>query len=306
VIDPRQHAPVYRIDTLRLSALGHVDELGREWLLTGEKGWSNAPAPRTNREAKPDADGSFRSVARRNEKTLTVRGAVHCDDPSLIEQTMHELAALCSDGGRLYTLRRTAGPWDMTRAVEIDGEPELETVGLFDLDFEFPFAAPDPRKHDYFWQEPRSTSAGGNTGGLDDSDGGLSDAGGGLDAGAAADPIPARVGNYGTAVARPFFTLRGLTNGLPQPTIVCAETGDTITYRGDLIADEVVRINCDEFPARGVAAQSAVSNVRGEVSSLLTVGLAWPSVAAQAAASYQLLTAGTSEALTAALRSAWR
>lgn len=297
-------APVYRFDGLVVSGIVSTDTLGRQWHLTGEKGWFSGGTPRTNRDDRPDADGSYRSAAFRGEKLFTVQGSVNVGArPELLEQTLLDLAAVCGDGRPLYTVRRTAGASDQTRDAELDGEPEVEPVGRYDIDFQFTFAAPDPRKHDYRWQEPRASPpvGSGPNGGLD-YDGGLDYSAGGLDYGTANDPLVALVANYGSATAAPFFELRG---NQPPCSILRDETGDRLDYLGYVATGERVQINCDDFAVRGIPARSAISTTSGDVTSLLVVSR-WPVVAAQDVAAFRLLGSGPPESLTAALRSAWK
>lgn len=304
--------PTWSVDTLKVVGASHTDSLGRRWTVAsypdGEKGWSNPPAPRTNRDDRVNQDGSFRSTSYRKERTIVLSGSVWCPTPALREQTEIELSAVCAPGRDLYEYRRTTDSYDQVAMVELDDEPIIDVVTLHRVDWSFQFCAPDPRKHDYRWQEPRGDppQPGAPGGGLDDSGGGLSDAGGGLDdsAGTGTQARPAVVANYGTASAAPFLILTG---PLPaSPLITRMETGETLGYGAAVATGETVSINCDEFPARGVPAQTAISSTNGDVTSLLTVGTSWPLVAAQDVASFILSGAGPVESLTAALRSAYR
>jgi hypothetical protein len=184
----------------------------------------------------------------------------------------------------------------------------IDVVTLTRLDWSFRFAAPDPRKHDYRWQEPRADppQTGLPAAGLDDSGGGLDDSGGGLHDGVEEGAVgarPAMVANYGTAPARPVFILRG---PLSIPRIVRVETGEELRCTTDIADGEVVTINCDEYTTRGVPAQTCLSSTRGDVTSLWSLGVTWPEVAAQDVATYALDSSGPIESMTVALRSAYR
>lgn len=304
--------PTWDIDdgTLRIVNGSHVDSLGRQWTVAkhpdGEKGWTNTPGPRTNRDDRADGDGSYRSKSYRKERIITLSGTVWCPTPEVREQTEVELAAVCSDGGRLYTYRRTTDTFDQAVLVELDDEPLIDVITINRVDWSFRFAAPDPRKHDYRWQEPRAAPATDNApgGGLDDSGGGLPEP---LDPGVPNDPTLAQVANYGTAVASPVFILDGHGTPLPPVGILRDDTGDRLDYLATVAVGETVTINCDEFTARGVPPRSAFSSARGDVSSLVTVGASgWPVVAPQDTATFRMLGSGPSDSLTVALRSAWR
>lgn len=301
---------------LRIINGSHIDSLGRQWTVAkhpdGEKGWAASPGPRTNRNDRIDAEGSWRSRSYRKERLVTLSGSVLCPDPATRERTETELAALCDPAGGFYTYRRTTDAYDQCIEVELDDDPIIDVVTLCRVDWSFRFAAPDPRKHDYQWQEPRADppQTGLPAAGIDDTGGGLDDSGGGLDDLAGGVPgieaRPALVGNYGTAPARPFFELRGGATGLTRPRIYRLETGEELRCQSNIAIGETVWINCDQFPARGVPAQMCLSSTRGDVSSLWSVGVTWPEVAAQDVATFALDSTGPREAMTVALRSAYR
>lgn len=309
---PGTGLPTWEIDWLRIVAGASTDSLGRRWTVArmpdGEKGWSNPPGTRTNRDDRPDGDGSFRSRAYRKERLITLSGSVHCPSAAVREQTEAELSALCGDGGQLYTYRRITDTFDQVVDVELDDEPIIDPITMQRVDWSFRFAAPDPRKHDYRWREPRASPATGGVpgGGLNYSSGGLNYGGGGLNYGLpspGSGAVPATVGNFGTADAAPFFILTGSN---PSCSIARDETGQRLDYLGDIDIGETVWINCDEFPTRGVPAQSAMSSTRGDVTSLLVVQTGWPVIAAQDVGTFRLIGSGPPESLTVAFRSAWK
>lgn len=303
---PGPGLPTWEIDWLRIVHGDCWDSLGRQWTVAkhpdGEKGW-NAPAgPRTNRSDRPDGDGSYRSRSYRKERLITLSGSVLCPTPELRERTEIDLANLCSDGGRLYTYRRTTDSFDQIVDVELDDDPLIDMITMLRVDWSFRFAAPDPRKHDYTWQEPRMSPAVDNApgAGLDDSGGGLPEP---LDPGVPPnDPVLAQVANYGTAPTAPVFVLYG-----PQPpvSILRDETGERIDYLASIATGEIVQINCDEFTARGVPPRTAMSNFNGDVTAWV-VASEWPTVAPQDVATFRSLGSGSPDSATAALRSAWR
>jgi hypothetical protein len=302
--------PTWDIGTgaLRIVNANCHDTLGREWTVDrhpdGEKGWAPPAGPRTQREDRPEGHGAYRGPNWRKARIVTLSGKVWCPTTMLREQTELELAGLCSDEGRLYAYRRTTEAYDHAIAVELDDDPLISVVSPFLLAWSFQFAAPDPRKHDYAWQEPVWNPFVVSTGGLDDSGGGLTDAGGGLDdAAGIGGPLPLQLMNSGTAPAYPFITLTGQ---IPQPRILHVETGAVFTYAVDIAPGEVITVNCDPFAARGVPAHSCLSSVRGDVSALWTIEPDWPVIAPRSPATFVLASSGApGSQIKVGTRSAW-
>lgn len=298
------YAPIFRIDGLVVAdGLGYTDALGRLWHLEGEEGWSTAAATRANRTSRSEGHGAYGSQAFYDEKPIVLRGAVSVDTPALREQTLLELAAICSDGGRTYTMRRTAGPgFDHVCEVRRAGRPEV-VDHLYDIDFTLSFVADDPRKHAATWDERRMTSPPYQATGLDYSDGGLNYGAPGLDYGTARGAAVAQVANRGLAPAAPVFILPG---PLTPPRIVHDESGRSVWCSEGIAAGEVVTVNSDDFPARGVLGRRAHSSTRGDVTSLWTASPDWPSVDGQAVANFRLEASGSpADDPLVALRSAW-
>ncbi len=301
----RTDLPTWTVDTLDVSAFLRTDELGREWGVRAgsDAGWVAPPAPRTVREDRPHSHGSFRGVAFRDYRQFTLGGFVACPDAVTRERTELELSALCSDPGRLYQFRRRGASFDQTAMVELDEAPKIEMVTLYRLDWQFTFAAPDPRKHDFSWQQPVSTLPSDSTGGADFSASGLDFSGSGIDWGTGAAPAPARVGNYGSAPAYPVFTLTG---PLDQPVVTAVGSGSSIYYGGSVSSNETVTINCDGFGQLGVPGHGCVSSTRGNVRSLLSIGDEWPRLEPGMTEGFQLQgSGGGSPTLQVSVRSAW-
>lgn len=299
--------PTWEIDTLRITRANSVDELGRRWVVSkhpdGETGWTGAPATRTQRSDRPFGPGQFRSAAYRKEREIGLTGTVWCPDEAIREQTEVELASLCSDPGRLYTYRRRTETYDQTADVELNDAVLLSVMTPYRLDWSLAFVAPDPRKHDYAWQEPQSTVATPGSFGLDFSGGGLDFSGGGLDFGTPAVMSVAKVANYGTAPAYPVFELTGQ---LSSPAIVHLETGARLTYADAVALGETITINCDDFPQRNQPGKTCLSTARGNVRSLLTIGTTWPVVDPGEVATFQLQAApGVAGGMRSMLRSAY-
>ncbi len=296
--------PTWTVDKLSVSAELITDDLGREWGVRsgGDDGWIAAPAPRTARSDRPGGHGSYRSAGYRDVRQVTLAGFVACPSPAVREQTENELAALCSDPGRLYDLRRRTDSYDQFVSVELDEAPKVEMVTRYRLDWQFTFAAPDPRKHDFQVQAPVAGPPVSSAPGLDFSDPGLNFASPGLDFGSPAIPQPVSVGNYGTAPAFPVIEVFGPA---VSPTISCLTSGFQFTYSGTLEDGEVLSINCDAFPREGFPPRRAISNLHGDVRSLLNL-TGWPQVDPGALETFTLqATATPTTTLRVILRSAW-
>lgn len=296
--------PTWSVDNLTVYGSYTLDELGREWGIEGgtDGGWAAPAAPRTKRDDRPFADGVFRSPAFRQGRQFSLGGYVGCPDPGLRELAEAELAGLCSDGGRLYEFRRRTDRFDQVAMVELDGQPLIEMVNLYTVRWQFTFFAPDPRKHDWLWQQPICSPPQPTAGGLAFP---LNFGNTGLDFGTpSSDSTVAQVGNYGTAPAYPLFRLEG---PLSTPTVLHRETGRALRYTTDLAAGEELYINCDGFAQRDVPAHAAVSSQRGNVATLLVrEGPGWPVVDPQAVATFALRSYGQAGAsLRVGLRSAW-
>lgn len=302
VTDP--DVPTWTLDGLTLPGSPTLDDQGREWLIVsdGETGWNGSPAARTDRTARPYSHGTFRGAAYRKERIITLKGRVWCPTAALREQTERQLSALCSDPNQLYEYRRATATYDQVAYVELDDAILLSmTNGLRVLYFSLQLAAPDPRIHDYQWQEPISTVPVSNPGGVDwftsvdwatNLDFGYTPTDGSL----------SKVANYGTAPAYPLFRLKGpLTN----PSILHVESGVVIAYNAEIPDGDVVYINCDVNPQRGWDGHVCYSTQRGNVRSLLT-RFDWPVVNPQTVATFKLQSTGSSNSeLMTQLRSAY-
>lgn len=305
------NVPTWYIDGMVFPGQEVEDSSGRVWtiLLDGEEGWLGSPAPRTQRTERPNGHGSFRSIAYRGERLFRLQGEVWCPDDETREDTERELSALCGDPGRLYPFRRRALKYDLTSDVELDDSPLVRMKpGAYALEFDYQFASPDPRLHDFAWQEPISTLpvvqtlAGVGLDTLYD----LDFSNGGLDFGSTVNyinPVYSRVANYGTAVAHPVFRIKGPVN---NPQIEDMDTGWVIDYAGEIRANEVVTINCDSFAQRNLPGHSVISTQRGNVRSWVNLSVEWPKVDPREVKRFRLNGNGDETAeLMVCLRSAW-
>lgn len=299
--------PTWWIDDLWIRQGNSGDEYGRRWTVDknpdGEQGWAGSPAPRVVRPARPNSHGTYRGTAFRSERLITLAGAVWCPDVKTREYTELQLAALCSDPGRLYTYRRMTEAYDQTIDVELNDAPLVATQTLRSVKWSFQFAAPDPRKHSTGWQDPVVYPPTGGGSGLDYTEPGLDHSTPGLDYGTTQEIADAQVANYGTAPAYPVLTLTG---PLDEAEVAHAESGRSIVYNASIAAGETVTINCDDQPQRGWLGHARVSSQRGNVATLCTVTSEWPVVDPQTVGSFRLLAGAAPPAsLTVSLRSAW-
>lgn len=305
------NVPTWYIDGFTFPGRETTDERGRSWtiLLDGEDGWLGSPAPRTKRTERPNAHGTFRSIAYRGERIFKLEGEVWCPDDETREDTERELAALCSDPGKLYPFRRKALKYDLISQVELDDAPLIRMKpGAYALEYSFQFASPDPRVHDYSWQEPISTLPGEQVyagHGLE-TQYDLDFSNGGLDFGPTVSLLEApysRVANYGTAVAYPVFRIRGPVN---LPVIEDMDTGWTLTYAKEIKENETLTINCDDFAQRNAPGHSVISSERGNVRTHVTLSVDWPKVDPKQVRRFRLNGTGNEKAeLMTMLRSAW-
>lgn len=302
--------PIWSVDEFTVHGSYMLDELGREWGVEDgtDDDWDTPAPPRTKRDDRPDGHGTTRGIAWRGGKTFTLGGYVGCPSSALREQSALELATVCSDPGREYTFRRRTDSFDHVMDVELDGSPLIKKINLYTLRWQFTFHARDPRKHDATWQDPivNPVDPATQIDGLVFDEPGLDFSGAGLDflvGSEPASPGRAQVANYGSAPTHPVFKLTG---PLATPEIRHLESGRLIRYLANIAAGEIVRINCGDFPARGLLEHECVSTTRGDVRSLVHAGMDWPVVGPREVASFQLTSPGSAPAeLMASLRSAW-
>lgn len=293
--------PLWRIDNLLVYGDEAEDDEGRSWTVSTENGWIGSTKPRTQRVDRPFWHGSYRGAAYKDVRTITLAGSVWCPDRPTREHTEVELSALCSDPGRLYTLRRTTNTFDQVAAVELDDMPLITMATTYRLDWSFQFTAPDPRKHDFDWQEPISTLPIPGIGGFDP-DAGFDTSG--FDFGASTTEVVGKVANYGTAPAYPVFILNG---PLTYPTVVDLTSGFKVTYSDVLGPSDVLYINCDAFAQRGLPGHSVLLNKTMNVRSSVTLASNWPYVEPYGVHSFELLASpgGAGSQLMTCLRSAY-
>jgi hypothetical protein len=285
---------------------GAVDAQGCAWYCTKSDGWFGPPKPKTQRQAKFQTQGSFRSLAPRGERIIALNGSTRC--PSVLARldALDRFAAMASDPTIEYTLTVTdQSQRPRTATVEIDASPQdTKLVGPHWFDWQFQLGAPDPRKHDAVWQAPSIGLTQPTGGGLDFSSGGLDFSSGGLDFGSySSAPSTATVTNVGTQIAYPLFQLAG---PVVNPTITDVTSGITLIYAGTLGASDTLSINCDDFAALGVPNKGVFLNTAGNRRSLLVGPPPWPQVGPGEQHSFEFTGGGGAPALlTVMLRSCW-
>lgn len=282
---------------------GAADEFGCWWIVKSSNGWYGPPKPKTQRQIKSNAAGSFRSSAFRGERVVSLTGHTKCPDPIAREAAADRLAAMAADPTVLYELIVTERTGQArTLGVELDSQTDVKLASTGWLDWQLQVGAPDPLKHDAVWQAPRSGMLTTPSAGLDFGTKGLSFAPVGLDFGAPGTGLPSQVANFGTATTYPVFEITGPA---VNPQIVDLDTGDVVSYAGTLYTGDTLTINCGEFVARGFPSRSCYLNTFTDQRVYLSVPAQWPSVRAGEVHTYGLRGVGPVATLTTYLRSAW-
>lgn len=281
-----------------------VDANGVEWILTKFDGWAGKPAPRTMRTDRQGHAGSFRSAAYTGPRIMNLE--IVATAPSVLAMRSAEtaMAAVCSDGAKLYEMVVTESGFSRSVFVELDdailSAPRLWNQTVFSLRL----AAPDPRKQDSAWQSPIGSLGIAPTGGADYTGPGLVFSSF-VDFGTPGVPSSVTVHNAGTTVAHPIFAVAGPLSANWQ--IVDITNGTIITYTKALGPTDIVTINSDDFPTQGFPGHGVYLNTsNNQRSSLLTPG-GWPAVLPGQTVTYNLRSTSYSSAasMTVSLRSAW-
>jgi hypothetical protein len=284
---------------------GAVDAAGCWWIVTSSDGWFGPPKPKTDRQVRSNAPGSFRSAAYRGERVIVLQGTTKCPSVAARIAALDQLATMATDPGTVYELAVTDQTGrTRTISVELDSKTDVNLAGPRWFDWQLAFGCPDPIKYDAIWQQPVSGMMSASEGGLDFSGSGLDFVtSSGLDFGTAGTPQAAQVANFGTERTYPLFEITGPSI---NPIVTDVSTGEFVTWAGTLKTGDVLTINCAEFPARGFPARSAYFNTFSNRRVQLSVPTNWPSVGPGEVHNFQLSAAGaTTSQLTVYLRSAW-
>jgi hypothetical protein len=285
---------------------GATDDQGCTWYVKKSDGWFGPPKPKTQRTAKFQTQGSFRSLAPRGERIIALTGTTKCPDVVTRLDALDRFAAMASDPAQVYTLIvDDQRGYPRTIGVELDANTQVSLAGATWFDWQIQFGCPDPRKHDATWQQPACGATFDSSAGLDFSGGGLDFSGNGLDFGSVGGgSSAATVTNFGSTTAFPVLQLAGPCQ---NPTITDVSTGLTLSYAGSLNQGDVLTINCDDFSALGFPSKSCyVNDTQNHRSQLALSGL-WPQVGAGEVHSFSFAAGGTNaySALTVWLRAAW-
>ncbi len=195
---------------------GAADQLGREWVIDSETGWSASPPVRNDQtQPRTGAHGGWPPRTYRDPRTIRLDGWVYAPTWEARRDAEHRLAALCAEPGRKFELRCTEETGELLAHVTQD-DTTLVSVrpGGQWLDFSLQLVAADPRKYTAVEHTAEtglpSESVTGLTFGMDDV-GGLDFAlaGSGLDFGSQRDAGRATVANVGTADTAPGLALLG-------------------------------------------------------------------------------------------------
>ncbi|MGW1680559.1 hypothetical protein [Saccharopolyspora sp. NPDC002376] len=253
--------------------LGDVDPEGREWLVTGDTGWFDGPAPRTERTAR-SGDGSFRGRAHRGERIITLEGVCACPSVESRRAAQRLITGICPDGGRLYKLVGVEGGHRLVADVELDAAPSAAPISDTVFRWSIQLAAPDPGLYAP-WE---STSTGmplPGTGGVDATDPGVDATDPGVDAGEPANTGIARIYNGGNAPTSPLLTIRG---PISRPVVRAVDSGTTLSYSGELGPADFLVINTGAFTAQGYPGLQPLLGGTANRRSLLTRDGPWPEI----------------------------
>ncbi len=287
-----------------------TDIAGVEWICTKLEGWAGAPKPRTARTDKPFGPGAFRSRSFAGSRIIAVEFVVTAPDVGTIRLVEQQLAAWCSDGGRLYDMTVLDPPLrPQVAKVELDDAVLTKPRTWCSLDVSTQFVAPDPRKWDQYWTDRTTLVPVPSNDGADFSSGGVDFSTPGLSFGLAPIVSSALIANYGTAAVGPFITVTVTGNGtVATPRITDLISGWSMVYAGALVTGDVLTINCDEFGQRGQGGHSCLLNGVTNVWSQVVRSGDWPVIDPQGVANYQITASPTSSAaavLVVSVRSAW-
>src|SRR3954468_9579687 len=121
--------------TLDNITFGAVDEFGCWWIVKSSNGWDGPPKPKTQRQVKSNAAGSFRASAFRGERVVSLTGHTKCPDPIAREAAADRLAAMAADPTVLYDLTVTERTGQArTLGVELDSQTDVKLASTGWLD----------------------------------------------------------------------------------------------------------------------------------------------------------------------------
>jgi hypothetical protein len=214
---------------------GSTDINGCDWILTKESGWFGSPAIKIARVDKPAARGVFRGNEFRGGRVMTLEGVLAAPTVPALRTASRALFGLFPDPHVQYplTVIEETGLGLSTNVV-LDGEILTTPLAATSVTFSIQLVAPDPRKVATVSTTVSVLLAAGGSGGV---------------AYPVTYPVPygmpgtsgaVTLTNAGTADADPYFVFTGpLTN----PSVTRADTGDTVTYNGTLLATDTLTVD---------------------------------------------------------------
>lgn len=231
--DPALYGSQFMLGGITIN--GSTDANGCDWILTKESGWFASPAVKTARVDRPAARGLFRGNEFRGGRVMTLGGTLSAPSVNALRAAQRALGGVCPNPRIQYplTVIEESG-LSLWANVALDGEILTTPISALSVDFSIQLVAPDPRKFSSTPTTFATLLATAGTGGV------MYPVTYPVAYGVPGAPGALVLTNNGTAEADPLCVLKGpLTN----PSLVRADTGDTVTYNGTLGATDTVTID---------------------------------------------------------------
>jgi hypothetical protein len=214
---------------------GSTDSTGCDWVLTSETGWFASPAIKTARVDKPAARGTFRGNEFRGARVIVLQCTVSAPTVAALRAAEYRALGICPNPHLQYPLTVVDETGlSLYANVVLDGEILITPISWSSATVSIQLVAPDPRK---FSSNPTVVSvllASAGTGGI------AYPVAYPVSYGTPGLPGAVVLTNTGSADSDPTVTLTGpLTN----PSLIRADTGDTVTYLGTLLATDTLVID---------------------------------------------------------------
>lgn len=214
---------------------GSTDSNGCDWILTKETGWFASPAIKTARVDKPAARGTFRGNEFRGSRVMTLEGVLAAPNVATLRSAIRTLLGIFPDPRVQYplTVVEESGLSQFANVV-LDGEILTTPISATSVTFSVQLAAPDPRKFASVASTVSVPLASGGTGGV------TYPVTYPVNYGTPGNSGSVTLTNAGTADADPSFVFTG---PLTTPSVIRADTGDTVTYNGTLLATDTLTVD---------------------------------------------------------------
>jgi len=262
-----------------------VDDLGVEWWVESEDGWSSSPAIRADSGDLPGGDGAFDSNPLYSGRVITLAGSAIAPSSELANAARLRFSSLL-EANRGGVLRVTEDGLALSAVVRPSGAVKVERTGGYAFAWQLILVAADPRK--YGDAIETSTGMAGSTGGL------VFPVVFPADFGASAGGSVSLV-NHGTVKSWPVIRITG---PVVNPRVQNPSTGDELVLAMTIDAGEYVDIDTS---ARTVLLQGTASR-RARVS---TSGEWLPIAPGGTSFSFGADFYSLSASLTVSARSAW-